>query len=99
MKSLFKNAVLLVALAGTTIAGGCMMDRDHDRDMDRHMSDRSSMDYSVVRFGYSDGYWDNGHQWHAWNSDADMRGYRDDHGAAYHDWHHDRDGGDGWEHN
>ena len=95
MNNIFKGSALFIALAGTTLTGGCMMDRDHDRDMDRHMSDRGSMDYSVVRFGYSDGYWDNGHQWHAWSSDADMRGYRNYQGNTYHDWHHDRDG-DGW---
>ena len=103
MIGLFKGSALALALAGSTLAGGCMMDRDRDH-MDRHhMSDRGdhdgtmvAFDFGTVRYGYDDGYWDNGHQWHHWNNDSDMQTYRTRPGAAYHDWHHDRDGKDGW---
>ncbi len=101
--NMFRGSALALALASTTLAAGCVMDHGGDR---HHMSDRDdraggamvAFDFGTVRYGYSDGYWDNGHQWHAWNNDGDMQTYRTRPGAAYHDWHHDRDGKDGWEH-
>ena len=104
MNILLKGPALALALAGSMLSTGCMMDHDADRGMDRHTSDRDSgtmvaMDFGTVRYGYSDGYWDNGHQWHAWNNDGDMQTYRSRQGSVYHDWRHDRDGSDGWEQN
>lgn len=56
-----------------------------------------SISFGDVAFGYSDGYWDNGHRWHAWRNADEARGYRSHSGSNYHDWHHDRDGGHmGW---
>jgi hypothetical protein len=54
------------------------------------------IDFGTVAFGYRDGYWDNGHQWHRWHNDGEYRAYRDRQGSRYRDWNHDRDGGDGW---
>lgn len=107
MDTLIKGIALTMALTSTMLAGGCVMDRDGDGDMGhRHMSDRDypgggtvvAFDFGTVRYGYSDGYWDNGHQWHRWNNDADMQAFRSRPGVEYRDWHHDRDGKDGWDH-
>ncbi len=54
-----------------------------------------AIDFGTVAFGYNDGYWDNGHRWHAWRNQSDYQGYRQ-HGQNFHDWHHDRDNDNGW---
>jgi len=55
-----------------------------------------SVNVGDVAFGYQDGYWDRGHQWHAWRNDREMREYRNAPGNQYSDWRHDRDGDQGW---
>jgi hypothetical protein len=55
------------------------------------------IDFGTVAFGYRDGYWDNGHQWHRWHNDGEYRSYRDHQGSNYHDWNHDRDHDMGWQ--
>ena len=50
-----------------------------------------------IAFGYRDGYWDGGHQWHHWRHRSDYRDYRDQSGSNFHNWNHDRDGNDGWQ--
>lgn len=54
------------------------------------------MDANGIAFGYRDGYWDNGHQWHRWHDRHAYRAYRNQTGANYHDWNHDRDHDMGW---
>jgi hypothetical protein len=49
-----------------------------------------------VAFGYQDGYWDHGHQWHQWRNDQEMRDYRSTPGNKYNDYRHDRDHDMGW---
>jgi hypothetical protein len=56
-----------------------------------------AVDLEGIAFGYSDGYWDNGHRWHKWHRSSDMRAYRDRNGSNYHNYQHDRDGSDGWQ--
>ena len=56
-----------------------------------------SVDMGGIAFGYSDGYWDNGHTWHRWNSRHDQRAYRDRSGSHYYSRNHDRYGHDGWQ--
>ena len=91
-----KSSALALVLGGAMLGGGCTMDRDSDRGMDRHMAGGVAMDYDTVAYGYSDGYWTTDHQWHAWNNDNDMAMYRNRTGNHYHDWKHDRDGNNGW---
>jgi len=55
------------------------------------------IDFGTIAFGYRDGYWDNGHQWHRWHNDGEYRNYRDHQGSNYHDWNHDRDHDMGWQ--
>jgi len=68
----------------------------HDRDAD--MGWRSGVVFNVndVAFGYRDGYWDHGHQWHVWRNDEEMRNYRNAPGNRYNDWQHERDADHGW---
>ncbi len=49
-----------------------------------------------VAFGYSDGYWDRNHQWHAWASDRDAASFRDSNHDHYYDRKHDQDRDQGW---
>jgi len=79
----------------------------YDRDMARynnryhrhhHGSNVLSISFGDIAFGYSDGYWDNGHRWHAWRNADEARLYRTHSGSNYHAWHHDRDRGNmGWD--
>lgn len=52
-----------------------------------------------VAFGYSDGYWDRGHNWHAWGNDQDAARYRATNGAHYYNQRHDQDNNQGWHDN
>jgi len=52
--------------------------------------------YGNVAYGYQDGYWDHGHNWHRWQNDDEMNHYRAMQGNHYNDWHHDRDHDMGW---
>jgi hypothetical protein len=45
-------------------------------------------DIGNVSIGYSDGYYDNAHHWHAWRRAADMRAWRNAHADMYHAWRH-----------
>lgn len=42
---------------------------------------RFSFDVGNVRLGYTDGYWDNSHKWHAWHNAREAREFQ----ARYHD--------------
>ena len=61
-----------------TLVSGCMTQRDDgynrydrsDRRMDNRDNGAVSLSFGSVAFGYSDGYWDNGHRWHRWNNDT-----------------------------
>jgi hypothetical protein len=49
-----------------------------------------------IAFGYKDGYWDQGHKWHAWASADEAAHWRAANKAHYYEWKHDRDKGEGW---
>jgi len=49
-----------------------------------------------IAFGYSDGYWDRSHNWHAWRNAEEAAAWRRENAAHYYDWHHDRDRSMGW---
>jgi len=46
-----------------------------------------SFNFGNVAMGYSDGYWDNGHRWHAWRR-GELARYRAEHRDSYHAWRH-----------
>ena len=49
-----------------------------------------------IAFGYSDGYWDQSHHWHAWRNAQQAAAWRAEHRAHFYNWRHDRDHDMGW---
>jgi len=49
-----------------------------------------------IAFGFSDGYWDRDHHWHAWRNHEEAEHWRAANTAHYYDWKHDRDHDAGW---
>jgi hypothetical protein len=49
-----------------------------------------------IAFGYNDGYWDRGHQWHNWESKEAADRFRAENKAHYYDRKHDGDPAAGW---
>ena len=49
-----------------------------------------------IAFGYSDGYWDRAHNWHAWENEQAMNTYRTANRDHYYEYKHDRDPDAGW---
>ncbi|HUA51076.1 MAG TPA: hypothetical protein VMB81_02870 [Candidatus Sulfotelmatobacter sp.] len=49
-----------------------------------------------IAFGYADGYWDRGHNWHAWRNHEEMEHWRAENREHYYAWNHDRDHDHGW---
>jgi hypothetical protein len=47
-------------------------------------------------FGYSDGYWDRNHAWHAWENKEQAARFREENRDHYYEWKHDRDPDQGW---
>lgn len=56
-----------------------------------------SVDLGGIAFGYRDGYWDNGHTWHRWNSRHEAYAYRNRSDSHYRNRDHDRYDNDGWQ--
>jgi hypothetical protein len=54
------------------------------------------IDAGNVAFAYRDGWWDNGHHWHAWRDRDESRWYSLHYAQNYYDWDHDRDRDEGW---
>ena len=44
-----------------------------------------SISLGNVVYGYSDGYYDNGRQWHSWRNDDERNWYRENHRRSYYD--------------
>jgi len=82
MRTIVKSSVLAIALAAGV--GGIAY------------ADSITFSTGNVAIGYSDGYWDRAHQWHAWQREEDRRAYRAAKEAEYHEWKHDRDRDMGW---
>jgi hypothetical protein len=97
MTPIFKTAAIALVLAGSTLASGCISDRDGR--YGRNHRESGYVDFGNVAVGYQDGYWDNGRTWHQWSDDRHRQNYRNHRGNRYSDWNHDRDGDDGWRRN
>jgi len=82
MKEFTKTVIVAVALAAAP-AGLAF-------------ADSVQFDLGNVAIGYSDGYWDRGHQWHAWDRPEHRNAYRAEKNAEFHEWKHDRDKDMGW---
>jgi hypothetical protein len=55
-----------------------------------------SIDPNSVAFGYSDGYWDREHHWHAWRNREEAEWYHQHYGEHYYDRKHDAEQDQGW---
>ena len=64
-----------------------------------HAAVSVQFDAGNVAFGYSDGYWDRGHQWHRWPSAAARNNWREHNRGHYYSRAHTRDHGGGWRDN
>jgi hypothetical protein len=77
--------------------GGYYRDWNHDRNGGDGWARDGNVGFNDIAFGYRDGYWDSGRQWHRWSNDRAARNYRSHNASNYRDWNHDRDGHDGWD--
>jgi hypothetical protein len=49
-----------------------------------------------IAFGYNDGYWDRGRNWHAWQNREEADHWRAENREHYYDRGHDSDRDHGW---
>jgi len=91
MKHIVNGAVLALALAAAPVIAAAPAQA------------RAAADFSVTlgnaAFGYSDGYWDRDHHWHAWRNKAESRYFRDhyrEHYMAARHNHDRKDRNQGW---
>ncbi|HEY5336567.1 MAG TPA: hypothetical protein VIJ85_00055 [Rhizomicrobium sp.] len=89
-----KMSMLLAATAVVALSAGTASAQDRHDNM---RGDTVAVDFNNVAFGYQDGYWDTGHQWHHWAHNDDARLYRNHSGSHFHNWAHTRDSNNGWE--
>lgn len=87
MKMSFKAALVAAALAGGSLAVGSPA---------MAQSVGVTVAPGGIAFGYTDGYWDQAHHWHAWKNRAQADRFRADNRAHYYAWKHDRDHDQGW---
>jgi hypothetical protein len=87
MKITLKAALVTLALAGGATAIGAPA-----------MADSVSVGIGGggIAFGYSDGYWDRAHSWHAWRDENEAAKWRAANADHYYGWKHDRDHDVGW---
>ena len=88
MKHIMSGALVALALAAAPFVASAR---------------QPAVDFSIslgnVAFGYSDGYWDRDHHWHAWRNRAESQYYRDHYREHYTEVRHNRDRKDknqGW---
>jgi hypothetical protein len=89
MKHFIKGALISLALAGAPIVATAPA--------------FAAVDFSIslgnAAFGYSDGYWDRDHHFHAWRNAEEQRYFREHYGEHYVASRHDADRKDrdqGW---
>jgi hypothetical protein len=86
MQVSFKTAVVALTLAGSSLLmAGCVV--------------APGPGGGEAAFGYSDGYWDRGHNWHGWNNPQAAASFRAANGSHYYDRRHDQDNNQGWHDN
>jgi hypothetical protein len=87
MNRILSAAILAVGLAGATLATAGVASA---------AGASVTLNLGDIAFGYNDGYWDHGHQWHQWQNKDDMQSYRTAQNNQFHDWKHSRDPDQGW---
>jgi hypothetical protein len=86
MKRLVITALLTLALAGGSlpVAAPAMAQVN------------VGVDVGGIAFGYTDGYWDRDHHWHAWRNRREAAEWRAQNRDHYYAMRHDRVDGHGW---
>lgn len=90
MHNKWKTALVAVALGGSVLTMGLSAHADNVT---------VGVGPGGIAFGYSDGYWDRDHHWHAWRNHEEAERWRAENSAHYYDWKHDRDRDQGWHNN
>jgi hypothetical protein len=90
MRSTIKIALVGIALAGGSLTAGLPAKAD---------TTTIGISEGGIAFGYSDGYWDRGHQWHTWRDQNEATSWRDQNHDHYFDRKHDVDHDQGWRDN
>ena len=87
MRTPIKIALVALMLAGGSFAAG-----------QPAMADNVTVDVNGggIAFGYTDGYWDRAHNWHAWQNAQAAAAWRAQNREHYYEWKHDRDASMGW---
>jgi hypothetical protein len=49
-----------------------------------------------IAYGYSDGYWDQGHHWHQWRDRQQQEAWQKDNSGHFYDRAHDKEANGGW---
>jgi hypothetical protein len=85
MRRIFRIACLTLALGGVTM-GASLPARAAE----------VVVGNGGIAFGYADGYWDRGHQWHRWHDQHQAANWRRENAEHYYARRHDRDHEEGW---
>ena len=89
MKLLLKSALIAIAVAGAPAIMSAPASAAFD----------FSISLGNAAFGFSDGYWDRDHRWHAWRNRDESRYFRTHYPEHYYSYRHDHDRRDrrqGW---
>jgi hypothetical protein len=79
MRTILKTVTIAMAVAGAALVGGGTANAANVR---------ARFDIGNVAVGFSDGYYDNDHNFHRWARSSDARRYRVAHKEQYHTWRH-----------
>ncbi len=70
MRIILKSAAIAAALTGAAFMTVGAASAQDNRD---HAPSLISVDFGNVAYGYRDGYWHNGHQWHGWRNEGEAQ--------------------------
>jgi hypothetical protein len=88
MTKAIKAALVALALGGgALVAGSPVMAADNVT---------VAVSPGGIAFGYNDGYWDRGHNWHDWKNREEAARFQQENRDHYYEYKHDRDRDGGW---
>ena len=79
MRTIFKSAVVMLALVGAPLGAIPAA----------NAAVGVTFDIGNVAIGYSDGYYDNDHNWHPWARPEDAKRFQTARKESYRTWRHD----------
>lgn len=96
MNSNLRAAIVAAGLVGMTFSTGGIASAATPGTTNSMGAPGVTLNPGEVALGYSDGYWDHSHAWHAWRNQDDMQSYKSAQNTQFHDWKHSRDPDQGW---